>query len=600
MAIAVADSWYVEDPDDTPTSVAVSGFQAGDVAVVICFSFNNVTGANHATPTDNGSNTYTDRTENTRTSTFRTICSISDAVIVTPPTSIQFIMNLATGVGQSVVVLRLTGVDTSSMLDDVDENQVTGDDPSSDAVTATTDGIVISGISYDGDAIALTAPSGWTTAEEVESSAAVAFSVAYKLTTAGSHTAAWVTGSSADYSMVIAAYKAATGTTVEFPIATGDDDSYGRKRSATWAGMVASSDYTNQPDSTDYVSVSKGVYSGTDRAVVCSYYRFDTSSLPDDAIITGASLKLYVLDRSSAGDAEYAADYYDFGGAPSVIGDWELSSSGDAIATITRAQLVLSTIVTIPLTGFSGINRTGYTGLRLGPKNTVEPTLDDWVDFASYENASFQEPRLEITYTTEEVTDYFPIAVAGDDGTGYRSQSASEWPPTGAYTAMSGNNIGYTAKGASYSNNTFLRFDTSSLPDGATITGARIGFHALSVVTVAGYLFEAEYYDFGGDPAVLADYAFQCTTPILSVPMHTDIAADAWNWFALTDVSGISKTGYTGLRFALNGAQPVADRSVQMAMEEHSHADGPAVLEVTYLEEEEVVTAYRLVPPFIR
>ena len=207
MAIAVADSWKIEQAVGNTTTVSVSGFNPGDVAVVLLFSFNNGgAGVVHDPPTDDAGNVYTNRIANVRSSTFRSIGSLADATIVTPPTNISVFVNGGTAAGQTLVVLRLTGA--YSIPDAVDENLVTADDPTSDSIGLSSDGIVISGITYDGDGISFDPPSGWTTAQELETSTAQAFSVAYRLVSAGTQSASWITGSSADYALVIGGYKA--------------------------------------------------------------------------------------------------------------------------------------------------------------------------------------------------------------------------------------------------------------------------------------------------------------------------------------------------------------------------------------------------------
>lgn len=209
MGIVLTTSWVAEDADDGPTSVAVSGFQPGDVALVQTFSFSNVTDATHDVPTDNGSNVYTERVQNVRDGTFRCICAISDAVIVTPPTSIEFAISNATGVGQTIVVWRLTGVDIADRFRDADENLLTADDPTSDAVDVLPGDFVVACITYDGDNIPITEPSGWTMGSVLQTSISVAFASAYKIATAaGTLSAGWTTGSSHDYAMGIASYKA--------------------------------------------------------------------------------------------------------------------------------------------------------------------------------------------------------------------------------------------------------------------------------------------------------------------------------------------------------------------------------------------------------
>ena len=196
-----------------------------------------------------------------------------------------------------------------------------------------------------------------------------------------------------------------------FSINADANDTSGRRDSATGWANIASSTYTDNPDSTPSVlGLAKGDFGGTNFGSSVIYLRFNTSTLPSSATITAAALKIYVVEKSTpfTGAEQYAADFYDYGGSPSIAADWEVSSSGDAIATIDGTALTESVVNTIPLTGLTGITRsgetnaqggTGITGIRLSAKTATEPTNDEWIDFAAHEHAE-QEARLEITYTT--------------------------------------------------------------------------------------------------------------------------------------------------------------------------------------------------------
>jgi hypothetical protein len=185
-----------------------------------------------------------------------------------------------------------------------------------------------------------------------------------------------------------------------FPIAVDTDDGTGyRGGVANWAdigtGLFVAEETTT-------LVASKTQFGG-DFFVDNAFMRFDTSSLPDIATITSANLLIYAVNIDNGNSVTYAADFYDFGGEPSVAGDWEQTSSGDAISLIEPNNLTEGIVNTVALTGLTGINKTGYTGIRIAPANTTQPTTINAINIASLEDAP-QEPRLEVTYTTSSLT----------------------------------------------------------------------------------------------------------------------------------------------------------------------------------------------------
>ena len=104
------------------------------------------------------------------------------------------------------------------------------------------------------------------------------------------------------------------------------------------------------------------------------------------------------------------------------------------------------------------------------------------------------------------------IDAPGDDGTGYwRDDFPFTWPPTESWLDMPGNGTLYAAKGTSsssgyhYANNAFFRWDTSAIPDDATIVAALLRIWVGSPSIIAGYELCGDYHDFGGEPSVSAD-----------------------------------------------------------------------------------------------
>lgn len=182
-----------------------------------------------------------------------------------------------------------------------------------------------------------------------------------------------------------------------FALSANDQDSCGYKRGSTFATLSAET-FDENPFGATLISLS--CTSSGEFWILNGFMRFDTSTLPDGATITGANLKVYVDTGAEPDGIQFAADFYDFGGTPAVDADWEATSSGDAIATIDVGSLTQGAVNTIALTGLTGISKTGITGLRFAPKTGATPTGDNYVDFAAFDHGSFQEPRLEVTYSS--------------------------------------------------------------------------------------------------------------------------------------------------------------------------------------------------------
>lgn len=186
--------------------------------------------------------------------------------------------------------------------------------------------------------------------------------------------------------------------TETFTITANAQDDGAQMSDASWATVVSGGGSFSARTGNATAVVVKAANFG-EFYIYNALFRFDTSSLPDAAVITAARLKIYVDSANdTADDVEYAADFYDFGGEPAVSGDWEASSSGNAIATIDPDLLTTSAVNNIDLTGLSGINKSGYTGIRIAPKDTTEPTGDNFIRFAANEHGSGDPAALEVTY----------------------------------------------------------------------------------------------------------------------------------------------------------------------------------------------------------
>lgn len=181
-----------------------------------------------------------------------------------------------------------------------------------------------------------------------------------------------------------------------------------------------------------------------------------------------------------------------------------------------------------------------------------------------------------------------PPASADD---GFTSKNAATYPPDAGTpttnTAGTAASIARDFGGGIYVVTVvLLRFDTSSIPDGATILSANLKLYCTARQDANGGGVQGEYYatanwpiDTGDYTSVVSDSAF-AELPVFSLLLA------AYNTFALkTPNTSISKTGYTGFRIHLRTTNPPT--GLNQATFEMMDGTNKPVLEVTY----QVVTA---------
>ena len=115
-----------------------------------------------------------------------------------------------------------------------------------------------------------------------------------------------------------------------------------------------------------------------------------------------------------------------------------------------------------------------------------------------------------------------------------------------------------------------LRFDTSGLPDGATITSASLVVRVNAKADGDNRSLVGEWYPASSWPIDAGDYSSNAGSSALAGADITGIATGQVNTFVLQNVSSVSTTGYTALRLGVSGGQPAADNYVQMASYESS------------------------------
>jgi hypothetical protein len=151
-----------------------------------------------------------------------------------------------------------------------------------------------------------------------------------------------------------------------------------------------------------------------------AYLYFDTSALPNDATITGATLSLYSVNKGlnnsaftvfvTNGQPTYPHD-------PLQSADWTITGYSGNGGEVAYAAIAASgyTAITLNATGIGWINTTGTTKLSLINKefdyNQVFENGTDasWWQFYAYEQGVGYRPKIDVTYTSE-----LPTAVTND------------------------------------------------------------------------------------------------------------------------------------------------------------------------------------------
>lgn len=154
---------------------------------------------------------------------------------------------------------------------------------------------------------------------------------------------------------------------------------------------------------------ARKIFTGAQYQYSNVFLRFDTSLLPDWAVITAAKLRLYVSDiNDNATTYSVQAEYYDYGGSPSVAADWVETCSA-VVAELDIGSFVDDRVNDMTITDFSGINLAGYTGVRLALSSGVPTNFNKIV--VQFRSTPWVDPKLEVTYTDALVFDDHPKPV---------------------------------------------------------------------------------------------------------------------------------------------------------------------------------------------
>jgi len=376
-------------------------------------------------------------------------------------------------------------------------------------------------------------------------------------------------------------------TVSTLPVAVAGDDGDLEYSHSSWPANGGT--FINTAAYANGVVAAKSLYLGTYYNAV-ALLRFNTGAIPDDATITGVVLKLYIESKlDSADNYGLVGDYYDFGGEPTVAGDW-IETATSIFTAIDIGSLTATAQNNITLTNLSGINKTGYTGIRLTLTGGTPTTLNS-VRVGKHESS--QPAVLEVTYTggTGPTTVNIPIAVLTDDGYGWRQDNVYATAAGGGGTYVNSPNETVLTPSKSYFAPTYylqvplLRFDTSGIPVGATIESAKLQLYMTSKsITNIGYKMLVEYFAFDGEPTISSDWVLTAGSPCAAAIDPASVTAGVVLEIPLTVLTGINPGGYTGFRFTMDAGgaiPPTGGNYLQFAAYDNTTYQEPR-LEVVY------------------
>jgi hypothetical protein len=171
----------------------------------------------------------------------------------------------------------------------------------------------------------------------------------------------------------------------------------------------------------------------------------------------------------------------------------------------------------------------------------------------------------------------FSVSAGGDDGdVAARAPTSGGYPPSGTPAAYDLGTVFTAGRRLAFGEfqvlNGLLRFDTSALPDGATITAATLKLYVTGKTDADNRSLVSEWYPASNWPIDAADYTATAGTSALAGTDITTISTGAVNSFDLTGLTAVSTTGYTSLRLNISGGQPTGDNYLQFAALENANA----------------------------
>ena len=255
------------------------------------------------------------------------------------------------------------------------------------------------------------------------------------------------------------------------------------------------------------------------------------------------------------------------------FGRSDASGASKAVVVVNLSSASLNTGVTVP-SGFQGTYTDLETGGNVSLGASYNPTLAAW----GYRVLTMQGTPSRTTQTAT-----FSVAAGTDDQQVLRS--GVNYPPnTGPFSRQpAGATIeaskNYQGSGGYHVRNALLRWDTSSIPDNATITKATLRFWCTVRNPSDARNLVAEYWGWNGTSQT--DWSGTPPgTPVFRAPV-ANITSGAWNSVEFADLGGISKTGWTLIRCHISGGTPTGYNYVVMSAFENTTPEPQLIVEYT-------------------
>lgn len=139
--------------------------------------------------------------------------------------------------------------------------------------------------------------------------------------------------------------------------------------------------------------------------------RFDTgSALPDDAIVTGATLRMFVDNALTQDSRSFTIGWYVWDGTSN--SDYTETAETDAFAGIAMGSVNIGFDNDfVLLNPRAHVSVTGYTHLRTHCSGSTAPTGVNIVHGASIDDPTNPEPRLVVDYVTGGYSRLAPDAI---------------------------------------------------------------------------------------------------------------------------------------------------------------------------------------------